>query len=320
MQSLRTSISKLAVPWLASVLAVAPAQAQAQAQSEPPSVRLSVIEPRAFGYQVGDIATREVTIELPRDWRLDEDSLPALGRHGPALELRSLRREDESTAAGTRLRLRLEYQVFAAPAAARIYELPALRLRAVGAQSEEERYVEAWPIAVAPLLPEQAAPRRGLGELQPDTAPVPRDTRTERLVLAACAVATLGLGAWLAFVYVGLPWWSRRHRPFTRVYRRLRAGRKLPASVQEWQNACRALHGAFNETAGQTVFADTLDSFFSRAPRFAPLREEVRAFFARSQAAFFQSEGPVPDAATPVDRDWLLAFARACRNAERGTA
>lgn len=331
--ALRASAATVAAALvLAAALAGLPIVALAQPDSAP--LRLSVIEPRAYGYRVGDTALREITIEVPQRLRLDEESLPAIGRHGPALELRSLRREAETSANGTRLTLWLEYQVFGAPVAARVYELPALRLRFDGTPRPEELFVESWPVVVAPLTPERAPQRRGLGDLQPDTAPMPRDTRPEQLLMAACAVSALGLGAYLAFVYFGLPWLSGRHRPFTRAYRRLRAGRKAPVSLQAWQDACRAIHAAFNETAGQVVFADTVDGFVSRAPRFAPLREDIRAFFARSQVAFFQGHSPHRNAnasnaegaggpansADVAERDWLLAFARACRNAERGTA
>ncbi|MBA3596992.1 MAG: hypothetical protein H0W40_06400 [Methylibium sp.] len=375
MPSLRISTASAAARVTAAALALAAGLACwpiiGWAQAEPEPLRLTVSEPRAYGYQVGDTATREIVIELPRRLRLDEESLPAIGRHGPALELRSMRREYDANATGTRLTLWLEYQVFAAPVAARVYELPALRLRFEGTPRAEDLFVESWPVAVAPLAPEQAPQRRGLGDLQPDTAPMPRGIGPERLLIAGGATLALCLGGYLAFVYFGLPWLSARKRPFTRAYRRLRAARKAPAPVQTWQDACRAIHAAFNETAGQVVFADTVDGFIRRVPRFAPLREDIRDFFMRSQATFFQSRSGLPlaacaagaddcadrehlahrahpadlrdrteraepaelanraDAADVVDiadvdgpseRQWLLAFARACRNAERGTA
>lgn len=362
MRSLHISTASAAVRVTAALsmavaLACWPSSGSAQGEAEP--LRLSVSEPRAYGYQVGDVATRQVVVELPRRLRLDEESLPAIGRQGVALSLRSLRRESDTSAAGTRLTLWLEYQVFAAPLAPRVYELPALRLRFDGKPRAEELFVESWPVVVAPLAPEPAPQRRGLGNLQADAAPLLRDTTVERLLIAACAAVAMGLGAYLAFVYFGLPWLSGRQRPFTRAYRRLRAVRKAPASARNWQDACRAIHAAFNETAGQVVFADTVDGFVRRMPRFAPLREDIRAFFMRSQAAFFHTGSPaaaIADGAeeggdrssesvdhvggtaagstaanrtSPAriaggngtsDLEWLLAFASACRNAERGMA
>lgn len=81
------------------------------------------------------------------------------------------------------------------------------------------------------------------------------------------------------------------------------------------REACRALHAAFNQTAGRTVFAEAIDAFVEQAPRFAALKGDIRTFFVRSEAAFFAD----PAAAHAPPRDWLLAFARACRDVERGS-
>ena len=305
MRSPRTSIAS-ALFIGAAVLAVG-----ARA-NEPAPLRANVDEPRAFGYRVGDLVTREVLIDLPQRLQLDEASLPSVGRIGHALELRAISRGTEGGAAsGTRLRLRFEYQLFGAPSATRSYELPPLLLRFEGAPRAEELRVDAWPVVVAPLAPEPPSARRGLGELRPDNPPPLRDTGFERDVLRVAAGVCAALLLYLAAVYWGLPWRDRGRRPFSQAYRTLRAQRSPTESG--W----RVMHAAFDQTAGRVVFAESVDAFVTQAPRFAALRNDIFAFFARSRAAFF-----VPSAAASAagQRDWLLAFARACRDAERGTA
>ncbi len=49
---------------------------------------LEASEPRAFGYQVGDLVQRHVSVHAPDGWRLDEATLPRPGGRGQALELR----------------------------------------------------------------------------------------------------------------------------------------------------------------------------------------------------------------------------------------
>jgi hypothetical protein len=66
------------------------------------------IEPRAFGYQVGDVLQRHIVVQVPDGLALDETSLPRPGARGHALELRALQRQG---AAG-REELWLHYQVF----------------------------------------------------------------------------------------------------------------------------------------------------------------------------------------------------------------
>ena len=75
------------------------------------------------------------------------------------------------------------------------------------------------------------------------------------------------------------------------------------------------MHEALNRTAGEVVFEGGVERFVQAQPRFAPLREDLKAFFAKSRQQFFG------DAATQAsDAGWLVDFARRCRNAERGSA
>ncbi len=281
------------------------------AEPELAQLELRTVEPRSFGIRTGDVVERQVIVDIPSRLKLDENSLPTVGPQGPVLELRSLGRTQQSTPTGTRMTLRLKYQVFAAPVTVRSYELPKLVLRFDGLPRGDELRVETWPLVVSALATEEASPREGLGELRPDIAPPLRGTALERGVLWACAAAAVLLGAYLALVYLGLPWWGRRHRPFTQAFRAVQA-----QAGADGREACRALHAAFNQTAGRTVFAEAVDGFIAQAPRFAGLKDDIQTFFRRSQAAFFADAAP----AQLPQREWLLAFARACRDAERGSA
>jgi mxaA protein len=296
---------------LVALLALACASLVRAADSDAATLQSRTVEPRAFGYRLGEVVEREVIVDTPARLKLIEDSLPTLGPQGPVLELRSMERTTQPTATGQRLSLRLRYQVFAAPVAVRSYELPKLLLRFEGTPRNEELRIETWPLVVAALAAEEASARDGLGELRPDIAPPLRDTAFERHVLWACAALGTLLGGYLMWLYFGLPWRGRQHRPFTQAFRVIRGH-----GASDWPQACRALHAAFDQTAGRTVFADSVEAFVAQAPRFAALKEDIQSFFARSQAAFFIDAPPEP----ALHREWLLRFARACRDAERGTA
>jgi mxaA protein len=295
--------------WLGAALACGTAVASAQ------GLRMSIDEPRAFGHFVGDVVTRRIVVMAPAPLVLDSAALPQLGRRGSALELRRLDvRRGSGPDGGARYELRLDYQVFLAPTEARVLELPPLPLRFTGGPRVEEVRADAWPLVVAPLGPVEVSPREGLGELRPDRAPPLIDTRPTRLRLAAYAALALPLAAYLASIYLVAPWWLRRHRPFGNAWREVR---ELPAdaSLAQTQAAIRRVHEAFNRSAGQVLFERGIDGFVARAPRFAPLRDEIASFFERSREAFFgASSEPARDAA------WLVEFARRCRDVERGAA
>ena len=292
------------------------ALAHAAACAAPEAMLLSATasEPRAFGYLVGDLVSRSVTVHAPDGLRLDESSVPRPGARGKALELRSVVRSDAAESGGRRLEMALEYQVFLSPPQTRTLEMPAFSLHFEGRPRAQDVRIEAWPVTVSPLMPAEASPRSGLGELRPDTPPPLIDTTTAlRRLLGYAGVSMLLLG-YLAHVYLGLPWWSRAHRPFTVAWRALR-GMTPASSDPHWRGAIQGLHEALNQTAGEVVFESGIDRFVSAQPRFAHLRSDLARFFQESRSEFFaHGEHGRPD------RSWLIEFCRRCRDAERGSA
>ncbi len=262
-------------------------------------------EPRAFGYQVGDVVQRRITVEVPDGLVLDENSLPRPGARGTALELRALRK----TAGAQRLQIELDYQVFLSPAAVRTLELPSLTLRYGGVPRSQEVRIESWPLTVAPLVPVEVSPRNGLGELQPDAAPLLIDNAARRWRLLGWAALLTALLGYLAVVYFGLPWWGAQRRPFALAWRRLCA-----PDAPVWREACQQVHAAFNQSAGEVLFEHGVDRFTARQPSFAPLKQDIVRFLRLSQREFFEGGAQQPD-----DAAWLATFCKRCRDAERGT-
>lgn len=282
-----------------------------------PSVTLlnaTTSEPRAFGYQVGDVVSRSVTVHAPDGLVLDESSVPQPGVRGKALELRSVARSSSAESGARRHELTLAYQVFLSPLQARTLEMPTFALRFQGQPRDQEIRIEAWPVTVSPLVPVEVSPRRGLGELQPDTLPPLIDTTAGHNRLIVYGGMLLVLLSYLAHVYIGLPWWSRAHRPFTQAWRTLR-GTTPANSVLEGREAFQRLHDALNRTAGEVLFEQGIDRFVSAQPRFQPLRDDLVSFFHRSRREFF-GHGRQAGA----EQAWLVEFCRRCRDAERGGA
>ncbi|MFO1340973.1 MAG: hypothetical protein U1F53_22595, partial [Burkholderiaceae bacterium] len=135
------------------------------------AAELTVQEPRAFGYTVGDVVTRVVHLELPAGQSLDAASLPQDQRRGQAVELRHVGRRDSWQANGRHVELSFEYQVLLSPPELRTLELPPIGLRVQGPARVEELRVDAWPLTVGPLSQAEARQREGLGDLRPDAAP-----------------------------------------------------------------------------------------------------------------------------------------------------
>ncbi len=292
--------------WAWAIVLVAGATGMAAA------AEVSVQEPRAFGYAVGDTVSRVVTLQLPAGQSLDQASLPQDARRGQAIELRRVTQRNVWRVDGRQLELRFDYQVFLSPLELRTLELPPIVLRLNGGPRVEELRVDAWPVTVGPLAPAEARQREGLGDLRPDVAPPLVDTGPIQARLLAWGAGALLALAYLAWVYLGLPWLARRQRPFAAAWRAL--GRQpAPGTDEQRRAAYRQLHAALNQTAGQVVFAQDLAGFVAAHPRFAGLQAELALFFQRSREQFFSG------AAAPLaEHDgWLLGLCRRCRDAER---
>jgi mxaA protein len=301
----------VAVAWLAASAAVAGA---ADKPADPDAVVVRVEEPRAFGHQVGDILVRRIELDVPRRLKLDESSLPAPGRVGQSFELRAVEHSQRPGWHGRHHVLLLRYQLFRAVNQPRVLDLPAFALRFIGEPRNEEWRIDYAPVGVAPIAPPEPVPRQGLGALRPDVAPISIDTRGERLRLAVYGLVAVGMLAYLSYVVWGWGWWQRRQRPFSQALRRVQAlpGRGDDESVRE---AWRAVHAAVDASAGRVMDADGIDRLVALAPAYAPLTDELRWFFGRSQAVFFAGA-----ASGREDIDRLVALCRRGRAIERGFA
>jgi len=289
------------------------AWACAAAPAQDGTLGVTASEPRAYGYHVGDLVTRQVTVQVPAGLTLDDTSLPRPGARGKALELQSVLRQSEAEAGGTRHTLQLTYQVFLSPPEVRTLEIAPFVLRFTGQPRDQELRVDAWPVTVSPLMPVEASSRRGLGELRPDLPPPLIDTRPTQHRLVAGAVLLALLLAYLAHVYLALPWWAARRRPFAQAWQQLRGLSTGDPTAS--RAALQRVHAALNQTAGEVVFEHGIDRFVAAQPRFAGLRAELALFFQQSRHEFF-AEGE--HAAN--DGRWLVEFCRRCRDAERGAA
>ena len=272
----------------------------AGAASAPVAARVE--QPRPFGHVVGDILTQRVL--LAADRLPAPESLPGPQRLSSWIERRPARVE---RAADGRRWLVVDYQVVNAPLSLTTVRIPAWRLGGDAAQAA--LLVPAWPVEVSPITV-RAAPGSSGWQLRPDRPPPTIATRPLRLrlllasaALAACMAAWAG---WLAWRH----WRDATTLPFASALRAL--AREHGGDGPAW----RALHEAFDRTAGEVLRAATLPRLFERAPQFEPMRERIESFYAQSAARFFGDARTVLAAGVASP----LALCRDLRQVERRSA
>lgn len=267
------------------LLAAAGAQALAV-----PSV--SVSEPRAFGYFVGDAISREVLIRIGPGQKLDMGSLPRPGPLNYWLELSSAgltegRDEDDRI-----YRLALVYQTFYAPLDTRRLEIPAFNLKVTGS-TEAELSVPAFGFVTSPirqLFADKGQSSDTATKPQPDAQGPRLATGTERTALLVAALT--GFASLMALAWHNA-WWPFRRpatRPFTEAARFLHGnGARLQGAVG-YRAALLRMHRAFDQSAGRRVLADDVEQFLAGHPEFSPYAVEVERLFASSRQTFFAND------------------------------
>jgi len=284
------------------------------------AAQVSVSDPPAYGYHVGDVVERRLRIQLPTGARLDPESLPSPNRQGGAMELSSLQHQDAEDAAEQRLLLR--YQVMRSPEVPTVFELPTLNLRttvptgqAGGAGLREALLrVPAHPLMVSPIAPAQPPNRAGLGPLQPDLpAPLPPIAPIRQRAQAWGVLALVAL-AWLLWRHALRPLWWRRQRPLARAWREIR---RLPAAPNATAlgAALRRLHAALNEDAGRVLLATDVPAWLAQRPQYQAQATALQHFHQRSSRHFFAPPGDAaPDLA--ADAQHLRQLSRALAQSE----
>ena len=270
-------------------MAIALLLLSAVAQSAAAEVRsVHTIEPRAFGYFLGDTLERIVEIETGPEDEIVPASLPRTGPSNYWLELRGIEQSVARHGDGRLHTLKLTYQTFYAPIDPRKQTIPATEITIRGPNGNETATVPPFTFLMSPLreiFPEKSGETSDTF-LRPDFAPELRrsgNLRTAALIAAALSAVLLLLLA------RDLAWWPFRRRParpFSRAVREI--GHALAkGGVDGYRAALLALHRAFDTAAGHRLLAADLEGFFAAHPEHGETRALVERFFASSRAVFF---------------------------------
>lgn len=256
-----------------------------------PVLSVKTVEPRGFGYFVGDLLTREIEVRVAEPYTLEAATQPKPGRLSYWLDLRSVDVTSRTRGGATVYRFKLVYQTFYVPLSPDVRQLPALALRFTAGDETAVANVPPLPFVMAPLrevIPEK--PEEGpAGYLKPDAVPQRVSSATSRLRFAFGAGLALLAIVLLAHHEAWWPFHERRARPFGQAARMLRRLAREPTE-DAYRTGLRDLHRAFDESAGHRILAEDVDGYLDRHAAFRPHGREIGQFFAASRQAFFAND------------------------------
>lgn len=263
--------------WLAALAQGAAAEVRA----------VHTIEPRAFGYFLGDTLARTVEIETGPDDEIVTASLPRTGASTYWLEIRDIDTRSKRHGDGRLHTLTLTYQSFYAPIDPKKVTIPPLEIAIRGPAGSETATIPPFTLIMAPLreiFPEKSG-ETSETFLRADVKPGPR--RSGHVRTGALAAAGLSL-ALLLLLARDLAWWpfsARPARPFSRAAREI--ARALAEGGAGYRAALVALHRAFDRAAGHRLLASDVGKFLEAHPEHRETGTEVERFFTASRTVFF---------------------------------
>lgn len=278
------------------------------------SPQVSVIEPRTFGYFLGDKLVREIVIRPPPGASLRAAALPQPGPRDYWLDLVESKLTAIESRTSTEHHLSLTYQVFYAALEPKRVRIPGFKLyfdrpAAAGGDAVDKTSVapdgssaelslttatvSPLEIIVSPLreiIPEKTDDDAAT-PLRPDAAASALGTGRARTGLLISALLATAISTALAYHYAWFPFSMRRHRPFARAARKINAQDALSSAFRNesdlYGEELIILHRAFDESFGRRVLSSDIAEFVKQKPEFRPLQDRVEEFYAASDLAFF---------------------------------
>lgn len=262
---------------------------------------LEISQPRAAGYQLGDKFERVISLRLRSPYKLSTAELVP-GRVNFWLAMEAPIVSETTSGDSNAYTIRLVYQVINYTTETSNIPVPIQYLLAT--HGDESIKVQLRPTRT--VLSPIAVPERL--EMHPDRAPTARPQPLALMIAAWFVFLASALA--LVSIYWRIPLGSRK-QPFTAAYHELK---RLPASwdAAQARTAFEALHQAFNQTAGKTLFENEVAAFLDEHEQYAHLKPAIVDYFEQSRLFFYTR------AAADIAAGDLLELARSCSDAERG--
>lgn len=273
---------------------------------------MDVVQPREFGYHIGDKFRRLITLTLNKPYVLDETSLPKPGKMIPWLNIEAPKVEVNEGQQTRTYRIALSYQITNIDKDALDIGVEGHEISIKNGQEKLTLLIQPVRIQAGTIVDSKAS--LNAGDLQANAAPLAINLTSNRVLafasmLIACIVTFL-------LTTFGSPF-SIEQPVFTRAYRKLS---KLPAeswSAEQYDEALKETHQAFNETAGRVVFTEDVSAFINKNPAFKNSSQQISRFFKHSNDFYFSGLETTQQAFPPGE---LIKLIKQCSAHEKGAA
>jgi len=264
-----------------------------EAPEQPPeSMIKTTVSMRDHAYTLGDLISMQAEFTLEKGQIFDPNSVPLAGPVNAWLDLRDVfLYQDNNDDGSTHLTIDFTWQIFGTVAEAQIIKIPAIILQTLPpetGQNEDDKAqssiitIAEQPIYLSPVLPEKL----GEEEAPRPIMPPPRFDTAMPLMMAVLylGLALLLVGFWL-WLQDKISWLPRHPGAMTLLARQLRH-QKVAQQTTLSQADLRMIHAGLAGSAGQSLYPNTLNVLFEKAPHLSAEQEIISQFFNDSWSLF----------------------------------
>jgi len=265
---------------------------------------------RSTGIQIGDVLSRSVTFETSTPQNIITKGLPAKGTRNDEVELIATNIERLKEGSKNQYKLELVYQVFTNVTRPKVMALPAESIKISGT---EQLSLPAWHFWFSPLV--EATMVNAKANVQPQVKPP--SIEINPYAIAIKVFLGILMFSIIGLIYLNadlkcLPFYKGH---FARAHHQIkRLSRGQASDGNRIKKALFNLHEAFNKTYGSNLFADDINEFISKHPKFKVLDQALVEFFSLSNKTLFTRQTQ-DDHALLLK---LLSLSKSLRNCERG--
>jgi mxaA protein len=255
---------------------------------------------RDSGYTMGDYIKMHVEIPTHTKLSIDPESLPLIGRVKPWLDLQDLKLNTQKD----NLSLDFTWQVFATVEITQTLKTPQIQLKTLE-NPKHTINIPAQSFYYSPVLPYP------IGEVKRHhNIPPPQfDVQTPLTKMGISLTIATMLCVFLLWLKDLIPWLPYQPGPITTLARQLRGLRNDTLQYDELQK----VHHALNSAAKQSLYPNTLDILFKKAPYLKNERDAIHQFFNDSWSNIYES----PSYTHPITVAQTLAWVNRAAVAER---
>lgn len=249
---------------------------------------------RDNGYTLGDTIAMRAEFNLAKNWVFDVNSVPLKGPVNNWLDLRDVTMDESKKTDDSRLiRIDFVWQIFGTVEHAQKLKIPAIQLQTIPPNDSTKVNGNNKPIAItipaqafylSPVLPPSITEK----EHRPHAPPLRFDTVTPLTIGSLCLGLSLLCAVFWLWLMDKIPWWPRNPGPMTRLLRQLNSA-GLAQQLNFSPEHLRAINHALAESAGQSLYPNTLENLFKNAPYLAQEKSTITQFFNASWQQFFTS-------------------------------